>query len=259
MNEGSEGTAPEKLSQGTISSRKLLQAMSLVGLLVAILPLSAEKVSIFGISLITTGGELKIILSILLIYLLLGFLVRAITDLVGAKPSPFEKRLQSKISRETEDIKQQHIDQLANMFSPSKSENRFYSQSFDSIFNDNAINNPKYIAGMIKNTINDIHEWKHPPKNGGMSPMPGTEAMKELEREYSPILYELIESYKTRCRNRQFINCPIWFLHRLLIFLRFSFFDALAPSLISLFAIVLLLGMVDSAWILETIILFAGN
>ena len=257
MNERSDETTREKLSNGTIGSRRLLLSISLVGFLVATLPPSAETVSFFGISLQFANGELQGMLIVVLIYLVAGYMVRTFTDLAGSTSSPVEKRLHEKIDLQTEDIRKRTMNRLANLF-PSGNERKFHSQSFESLLNDDAINNSVYREKMLDNTLAEIKSWKeevfvwtaknYPDSNQELVP-----PIEDITEQYNTILIELLGSHGMSCRWRRWKNHPRWAAYRTIIFLRFHFFDALAPSLFSLLVIALLLGWIDETWTLELI------
>lgn len=254
MDKRSDQTAQEKLSNGTTSARRLLLATSLVGFLIATMPLSADTVSAFAISLETREGELEGIMIVALIYLVAGFMVRAFTDLAGAPFSPAEKRLREMIDSQTEDIKKLTMNSLANLL-PSFNERKFHSPSFQSLLSDVTINAPTYREKMIDNTLEEIHSWKEEAFNWTAKNIPDTnqEMVPPKERifeEYRPLLNELLETYAKSCRWRRWMNRPRWAACRTFVFLRYYFFDALAPSLFSIVVIVLLFGWIDETWIL---------
>ena len=246
--EHAEGGATEKFSQGTIGARRLLQVVSLVGFLVAIVPLPADSVSVFGIGLSIGETVLKGVVTLVLIYLMIGFVVRVVTDLAAAGPSRLEIRLRERINGQTDDIAKRTMERLANLL-PSGPSETFHSGSFASLLNDAVPKTPEYRAGMIKNTISDISQWKSRKSRATDS----KEAVrnKTVAQEFEPVLDELLASHEASCRRRRLRNGPCWVLHWGLIALRFRFFDALAPSLIALLVIVLLVGWMDSAWFLD--------
>ena len=98
MNRHAEGAAVEKLSQGTIGARRLLQGVSLIGFLVAIAPLSTDSVSVFGIGFSIGDDALKRVLMLVLIYLTAAFVVRVLTDLAAAGPARLEIRLRERLT-----------------------------------------------------------------------------------------------------------------------------------------------------------------
>ncbi len=161
MNRHAEGAAAavEKLSQGTIGARRLLQVMSLIGFLVAIVPLSTDSVSVFGIGFSIGEDALKRVLMLVLIYLTAAFVVRVVTDLAAAGPSRLEIKLRERFNRQTDDIGHGTMERLANLL-PSGPGETFHSESFASLLNDAVPKTPKYRAGMIKNTISDIGQWR---------------------------------------------------------------------------------------------------
>ena len=114
MDELAEETTPEKLSHGTIGARRLLQGISLIGFLGSIVPLSADTVSVFGIGLTISEGVLKGILALVLIYLTIGFIVRVLTDIAGARPLRLEIKLRKQIDSQTDDIRQETVRRLAS-------------------------------------------------------------------------------------------------------------------------------------------------
>ncbi|WP_428103036.1 hypothetical protein [Candidatus Rariloculus sp.] len=250
MNRHAEGAAVEKLSQGTIGARRLLQVVSLIGFLVAIVPLSTDSVSVFGIGFSIGEDVLKGMLMLVLIYLTAAFVVRVLTDVAAAGPSRLEVRLSERINGQTDDIGHGTMERLANLL-PSGSGETFHSDSFASLLNDAVPKTPRYRVGMIKNTISDIGQWKS-RKSWGTD---GKGAVRKdaVEQEFEPVLEELLESHEASCKRRRLWNAPGWVLHRGLIMLRFTFFDALAPLLIGLLAIALLCGWMDGAWILDSL------
>ena len=187
MAEGTEGTA-EKLSQGTIGARRLLQGVSLIGFLLAIAPLSGDSVSIFGISLSITEELLKGILAVVLVYLTIGFMVRAFTDLAGAGESRFESRLREKISRQTDDIRKQTVDRLAMAFAPSRPGEKFHSQTFESLLNDTVPKTSEYRSRMMGNIVGDIHEWKSRGRTQG--DLDESLIKDKLWQEFEPVVLE---------------------------------------------------------------------
>ena len=249
----SEETTREKLSSSTISARKLLQGTSLIGLLIAIVPLSAETVSVFGISLKTDGKELHAIVIITLIYLVLGFIVRSITDMTASEISRFEKKLHENTVNQTNQIINQSMDRLANLF-PSKYSPKLYSDSFKSMLNTGVADQTEYNEKMMENTLNEIYEWtkadfviiakKEPERNQGMPPI-----IEEIKRDYTSVLEEILVLHEKDCRLRRRLNWPKWLFHRAMILLRFWFFDVLFPTLISVSVIALLLGWIDKTLI----------
>ena len=257
MGEHSEETTREKLSNGTISARRILLGTSLVGCLVATMPLSVEKVSVFGISLQIGIREMEGIMILVLIYLAVAFMVRTFTDLGGAPLSPTEKRLRERIASQTQDIKKQSMDRLANLF-PAVDERRFHSESFQSLLNDFTIDAPKYREGMINNTLNEIQSWKEEVFHWTAREDPDTDQEpvppREITfKEYSATLHDLLDSHERSCRRRCLRNSPLWFAYRVFVALRYYFFDALAPSLFSMLVIALLRGWIDESWILNLI------
>ena len=148
MDKRSDEMAQEKLSNGTISARRLLLATSLVGFLIATMPLSGDTVSAFGISLQTREGELKGIMIVVLIYLMAGFIVRTFTDLISAPASPAEKRLSEMIASQTEDIEKLTMNSIVNLL-PTFNERKFHSQSFQSLLDNATVNTPRYRENMI--------------------------------------------------------------------------------------------------------------
>jgi len=255
MVEGAEGRA-EKLSQGTIGARRLLQGVSLIGFLVAIRPLSADSVSVFGISLSITEELLTGVLTVVLIYLTIGFMVRAFTDLGGAGESRFESRLRERMAGQMDDIRNQTVDRLARVVPLSRPGEKFHSHSFESLLNDAVQKTPEYRAAMMNNIAGEIYERKSQERSQGDSKqLPTKEAIKE---ELEPVVLELLASHEARCRWRFRVNAPRWMLHRALISMRYAFFDAVAPSLMALLVIALLLGWIDSGWFLESLRRIAG-
>ena len=250
MAERAEGTA-EKLSQGTIGARRLLQGVSLIGFLVAITPLSADSVSIFGISLSITEELLTGILTVVLIYLTIGFVVRAFTDLAGAGESRFESRLRERIAGQMDDIKNQTVDRLAKVVPLSRPGEKFHSQSFESLLNDAVPKSPEYRAAMMNNIVGEIYERKSQERRQGDSEESLTK--EALTQEFEPVVLELLASHEERCRWRFRVNAPRWMLQRALISVRYAFFDAVAPSLMALLVIALLLGWIDTGWFLESL------
>ena len=113
--EHAERVATEKLSHGTIGARRLLQGVSLIGFLVAIMPLSTYSVSVFGIGLSIGEDAQRGMLTLVLVYLTTAFIVRVLTDLAAAGPSRFEIRLRERINGQTDDIAKRTMDQLANL------------------------------------------------------------------------------------------------------------------------------------------------
>lgn len=255
MAEGAEGTA-EKLSPGTIGARRLLQGVSLIGFLVAITPLSADSVSIFGISLSITEQLLTGILTVVLIYLTIGFVVRAFTDLAGASESRFESRLRKRIASQVDDIGNQTVDRLARVVRLSRPGERFHSQSFESLLNDAVPNTPEYRSRMMDNIVGDIHEWKSRGLRQGDSEQSLTK--EAIGQEFEPVVLELLASHEERCRRRFRVNAPRWMLLRALISVRYAFFDAVAPSMLAFLVIALLLGWINSDWFLESLRGIAG-
>ena len=246
--ENAGGAATEKLSQGTIGARRLLQSVSLIGFLVAIVPLSTDSVSVFGIGLSMNEAVIKGVVMLVLVYLTIGFVVRVLTDLAAAGPSRLEIRLRERVNEQTDDIAKRTMERLANLL-PSGPGETFHSGSFASLLNDAVPKTPEYRAWMIKNTISEISEWKS-RKPGGTD---GKGAVRKdtVAQEFEPVLDELLESHEASCKRRRLRNAPRWAFHWGLIALRFMFFDALAPSLIALLVIALLCGWVDGGWFLD--------
>ena len=248
MDEREETTVADKLSPGTISARRLLQGTSLIGFLVATVTLSAETVSVFGIGLAISEELLKGLLTVVLIYLTTGFTVRVVTDLAAALPSRFEIRLRERVARQTEDIKQQTVERLAQLL-PSGPGKKFRTQSFESLLDEDVPKRPEYRAAMLNNTIGEIHRWKMQESDPDDPERPFVPA--EIEEKFMVVLNELLESHEVSCRRRRVANAPRWAMHWALILLRFTFFDALAPLLISVLVIALLVGWIDSGWIVD--------
>ncbi len=103
MDERGEGPTPEKFSQGTVRARRLLLGASVVGFLVATVPLAGEPVSVLGIGASVSDDVLRGLLVLVLVYLAASFTVCVFTDLAGARPTRFEIRLREKINRQTAD------------------------------------------------------------------------------------------------------------------------------------------------------------
>ena len=252
MDEHSDEMSQEKLSNSTIGARKLLLGTALFGFLVAVMPLAVEKVSVFGISLQIGMAELSAIVSIVLIYLAAGFIVRSFTDLAGATPSPTEKRLRERIASQTQDIQKRTMGRLANLL-PSGTEREFHSDSFESLLKDSVTKPQKYEDAMMDNALNEIRSWKEEvfiwtakenPDND-QEVVPPKEIISD---KYKPILNELLDSHRKACRWRRLRNRPRWFVYWTFLFLRYYFFDAFAPSLFSLLVIALLVGGIDETW-----------
>ena len=239
------GAATEKLSPGTIGARRLLQGVSLIGFLVAIVPLSTDAVSVFGVGLSVGEEALRGLLTLVLVYLTIAFIVRALTDLAAAGPTRLDIRLRERIDGQTEDIAKRTMERLANLV-PSGQGETFHSDSFASLLNDAVPKTPEYRAAMIRNTLSEIAQWKS-RKSGGTD-VKGAVRKDTVAQEFAPVLDELLESHEASCRRRRLRNAPCWAFHRGLIALRFTFFDALAPSLIALLVLALLRGWIDSAW-----------
>ena len=262
MLERSEETTQEKLSSGTISARKLLQGMSFIGLILAIVPLNTGTIPVFGISLIAAEEDIKGILIVTLVYLVFGFTVRSFTDIAASEISPFEKRLRKKINDQTEDILNRSMDRLANLF-PSENTQRFHSESFESLLRGGESNQSKYNQKMMANTLREILDWKEkefqlavknqPDKDHNM-----VENLEIIVEEYTSILIEILKNHEKKCKLRRFQNQPKWLFYRILILLRFWFFDALFPALFSVFVIVLLFGWIDKIFIKNFIHWMAG-
>ena len=248
--ERAEGAATEKLSQGTIGARRLLQVVSLIGFLVAIVPLSTDSVSVFGIGFSIPESVLKGVVTLVLAYLTIAFVVRVITDLAAAGPSRLETRLRERISRQTGDIATRTMERLGNLV-PSGPNETFHSGSFASLLNDAVPKTPEYRAGMIRNTLSEISQWQSRRSRG--TDGKGAVGEDNLAQEFQPVLDELLASHEASCRRRRLVNAPCWVLHRVLIVLRFTFFDALAPSLIALLVIALLCGWMESAWFFDSL------
>ena len=255
MVEGAEGTA-EKLSQGTIGARRLLQGVSLIGFLVAITPLSADSVSVFGISLSITEELLTGTLTVVLIYLTIGFVVRAFTDLGGAGESRFESRLREGIAGQMDDIRNQTVDRLARVVPLNPPGEKFHSQSFESLLNDAVPKTPEYRAAMLNNIVGEIYERKSRESRRGESEESLTK--EAIKQEFEPVVLELLASHEESCRWRSRVNAPRWMLQRALISVRYAFFDAVAPLLLASLVIALLLGWIDSGWFLESLRGIAG-
>ncbi len=245
MKQHAESAATEKFSQGTISARRLLQGVSLIAFLVAIVPLSTESVSVFGIGISIGEDALKGMLTLVLAYLTLAFAVRVFTDLAAAGPSRLEVRLRERIDRQTDDIAKSTVERLAKLLRSGPDE-PFRSQSFESLLSDAAPNRPTYRGAMIKNTLSDIGQWIS--RNPQAMDSKGAIRKDTVVEEFGPVLEELLVSHEASCRGRRLLNAPRWFLHRALIALRFTFFDALAPLMIALLVIALLCGWLDTAW-----------
>lgn len=245
MEQEAEGVATEKLSQGTIGARRWLQVVSLIGFLVAIVPLSADSVSVLGIGFSIGEDALKGILTVVLAYLTLAFAVRVFTDLAAAEPSRLDIRLRERIDGQTDDIAKRTVNQLANLLR-SGPDNPFRSKNFESLLSDTAPRRPTYRGAMIKNTVSDIGQWvsRNPVAMGSQ----GAIRKDAVAQEFEPVLEELLASHEGSCRRRRLLNIPRWVLHRALIALRFTFFDALAPLMIALLVIALLCGWLDTAW-----------
>ena len=248
--EHAEGAATEKLSQGTIGARRLLQVVSLIGFLVAIVPLSTDSVSVFGIGFSIGEAVLEGVLTLVLAYLTIGFVVRVVTDLAAAGPSRVEVRLRERINRQTDDIATRTMERLGNLV-PSRPNETFHSGSFASLLNDAVPKTPEYRAGMIKNTLSEIFQWLS--SRSRVADGEGAVGEDSVAQDFEPVLYELLASHETSCRRRRLLNAPYWVSHRVLIVLRYTLFDALAPSLIALLVIALLCGWMDSAWFLDSL------
>ena len=255
IGERGEGSAPEKFTHGTVRARRLLLGASVVGLLVATVQLAGEPVSVFGIGVNVSDDVLRGMLVLVVVYLAASFMVCVFTDLAAARPSRFEIRLREKIIGQTDDIRQQTVERLGSLL-PSGPGETFHSQSFESLLNDAAPKTPAYGTAMIDNTIRDILQW--------LSREPGRkdtgESLSEdrVANRYKPALEELLAGHEVKCRRRRLVNTPRWALHRASILLRFVFFDALGPALIAILAIALLVGWIDSAWLVDSVRKLAG-
>lgn len=241
-------TVAEKLSPGTISSRRLLQGVSLIGFLVAIVPLTADSVSVFGIGLDIGQDVMKGLLTVVLIYLTTGFMVRVVVDLSAARSSPFEMRLKELILGQTQDIRQRTKDRLAGLL-PSDPNQVFRSPSFESLLNDAVPPSSTYRMAMINNTIGEIFDWKVKKSDPDDPKRPFVQA--QIEQEFNLVLNDLLEIHEASCRRRRLANAPRWMLYRVLIVMRFTFFDAMAPLSISILVIAILVGWIDSGWFLD--------
>ena len=135
---------------------------------------------------------------------------------------------------------------------PSWPEKMFHSQSFESLLNDAVPRRSEYRTAMINNTIGEIFQWKSLESQQDDSEKPLSK--ETVAQEFESVLKELLATHEQHGRRRRWKNTPRWAL----ILLRFTFFDALAPSLISLLVIALLVGWIDSAWFLDSIVKMAG-
>ena len=248
MDDRVKDTVAEKLAPGTISSRRLLQGVSLIGFLVAIVPLTADSVSVFGIGLEIGQDVMKGLLTVVLIYLTTGFMVRVVVDLSAARPSPFEMRLNEMILGQTHDIGQRTKDRLAGLL-PSDPNQVFHSPSFESLLNDAVPANSTYRIAMINNTISEIFDWKMQKSDPDDPERPFVKEV--IEQEFSLLLNDLLEIHEASCRRRRLANAPRWMFYRVLIVMRFAFFDAIAPLSISILVIAILVGWIDSGWFLD--------
>ena len=250
MEDTNEESVQEKLTHGTLSARRVLLATSLIGFLVAITPLSADEVSIFGITLSTNTEVLRGSVTLVLICLTIGFVVRVFTDLVGTKPTLVEVSLHERIYRQTETVQRQTANRLASLF-PSKTNRVFQSDSFESLLRDEAAKNPEYRAAMIKNTMQEIHEFVSPYP---LDRIANEDSLRSLGiHDLDKILSDLLFTHEQACKRLRLKNAPRWAVHKTLIFLRFKFFDALAPSIIPIFVIALLVGWIDSSWLIQAL------
>ena len=250
MEQHGEGAGTEKLSQGTIGARRLLQVVSLIGFLVAIVPLSTDSVSVFGIGFSIGGEALKGMLAVVLAYLMVAFAVRVLTDLAAAGPSRLEVRLWEKINAQTDDIGKRTEERLANLLLSGPGE-KFHSGSFASLLNDAVPKTSEYRTAMINNTISDIRQWKS--RKSWANDSKGAASEATFAHEFEPVLDELLSSHEASCKRRCLLNAPLWVWHRALIAVRSTFLDALAPLLIALLVIALLCGWMDGAWFVESL------
>ena len=238
MDERAGRAATEKLSQGTIGARRWLQGVSMVGI----------AVSVFGIGLSIGEDVLRGMLTFVLIYLTVAFVVRALIDFAAAGPSRLEIRLRERIDGQTADIRKRTTERLANLL-PSGSGERFHSQSFESLLIDAMPKTAEYRTRMIGNALSDIRRWQS--RESSAADPEGTVSEDAVAHEFEPVLDELLASHEVGCRRRRRLNAPRWAVQRGLIALRFTVFDALAPLSIGLLAIALLWGWIDSARVLE--------
>ena len=248
MDEHGGGAATEKFSQGTNGARRFLMGVSLIGVLVAIVPLSTKAVSVFGIGLSIGDDVLRGMLMFVLIYLTVAFAVRALTDLAASGPSRLEIALRERIDGQTADIRTRTMERLANLL-PSGPGERFHSQSFESQLIDAMPKAPEYRARMIGNTLSDISRWLS--REPWAADSEGAVSEDSVAHQFGSVLEELLASHEASCSRRRRLNAPWWAVQRGLIWLRFKFFDALAPASIGLLAIALLCGGIDSARLLE--------
>lgn len=242
--EHAEGAATEKLSQGTIGAGRLPQVVSLIGFLVAIVPQSTDSVSVFGMGFSIGEAVLKGVLTLALGYLTISFVLRVVTDLAAAGPLRLEIRLRERINRQTDDIAKRTMERPANLL-PSGPGETFHSGSLASLLNDAVPKTPEYRARMIENTISEISQWQSRRPRG--TERKGAVRKDTVAQEFVRVLDKLLSSHEASSR-RLLLLAPYWVLHRGLISLRFTFFDALAPSLIGLLVIALLCGWMDRAW-----------
>ena len=209
--ERADAAATEILSQGTIGARRLLQVVSLIGFMVAIAPLSTDPVSVFGIGFSIGEAALKGVLTLVLAYLTIGFVVRVVTDLAAAGPSRVELRIRERINRQTEDIATRTMERLGNLV-PSGPNETFHSGYFVSLLNDAVPKTPEYRAGMIRNTLSEISEWQSRRSRGADGV--GVVGEDNMAQKFEPVLDELLSSHEARCRRRRLLNAPYWALHR---------------------------------------------
>ena len=248
--------AHEKFSQGTVGARRLLLGASVVGFLVATVPLSGEPVPVFGIGLNVSEDVLKGMLALVLIYLGASFIVCVFTDLAAARPSRFEIRLGERVNRQTDDIRERTVKRLGGLL-PSGPGEMFHCQSFESLLNDAVPKTPAYRTAMIDNTLREIWRWISRADEQGEPETAPTE--ESIAAKFKPVLEELLVDHERECRRRRLVNWPRWALHRVAILSRFVFFDALGPMLIAMIVIALLVGWIDSAWFLDSVRRLAGR
>ena len=250
MEDTNEESVQEKLTHGTISARRVLLATSLIGFLVAITPLSADEVSILGITLSTNTEVLRGLVTLVLICLTIGFVVRVFTDFIGAKPTLVEVSLDERIYRQTETVQRQTANRLASLF-PSKTNQVFQSDSFESLLRDGAAKNTEYRAAMIENTSREIEMFI---SDNRLDRITKEYSLRRLKNDdFDGILSELLFTHEQDCKRLRLINAPRWAVYKSLIFLRFKFFDALAPWIIPIFVIALLVGWIDSSWLIKVL------